>query len=223
MCRVQRGAECVSRRRRLGKIPSWLTRAARSIFTDAVISGSWDQTLRITPIDRSTSQPSPNPIVLRLPHKVYSLALSRTKLVCAMGARHVWIWDIEQLKRAIFDEGKTGDEIEPWQRRESSLKFMTRAVRIMHNDQGEWSRPTRRVSGGCTRSYGARLLLTRNTGAWKTHTGYVTTSIEGRVAVEFFDPSPAAQAKKYAFKCHRQVIDGVDTVYPVQGLAFNPA
>lgn len=52
-------------------------------------------------------------------------------------------------------------------------------------------------------------------------TGYATTSIEGRVAVEFFDPSPEAQAKKYAFKCHRQVIDGVDTVYPVQGLAFN--
>lgn len=103
---------------------------------DAVISGSWDQTLRITPIDPSTSQPSPNPIVLRLPHKVYSLALSRTKLVCAMGARHVWIWDIEELKRAIFDEGEKGDEIEPWQRRESSLKFMTRAVRIMHNDQG---------------------------------------------------------------------------------------
>ena len=52
--------------------------------------------------------------------------------------------------------------------------------------------------------------------------GYAMTSIEGRVAVEFFDPSPAKQAKKYAFKCHRQVIDGVDTVYPVQGLTFNP-
>lgn len=42
------------------------------------------------------------------------------------------------------------------------------------------------------------------------------------MAVEFFDPAPEVQAKKYAFKCHRQVIDGVDTVYPVQGLAFNP-
>ncbi|POY75761.1 hypothetical protein BMF94_1171 [Rhodotorula taiwanensis] len=153
---------------------------------NAVISGSWDQTLRITPIDPTTSQPWPNPTVLRLPHKVYSLAISATKIVCAMGGRHVWIWDIPQLKRQL-EEGKTGDEIEPWQRRESSLKFMTRAVRIMHNDQG-----------------------------------YVTTSIEGRVAVEFFDSASEVQAKKYAFKCHRQVIDGVDTVYPVQGLAFNP-
>lgn len=52
--------------------------------------------------------------------------------------------------------------------------------------------------------------------------GYVTTSIEGRVAVEFFDPASEVQAKKYAFKCHRQVVEGVDTVYPVTGLAFNP-
>ncbi|GAA6027163.1 hypothetical protein JCM8097_002445 [Rhodosporidiobolus ruineniae] len=152
----------------------------------AVISGSWDSTLRLTSIDRSTSQPSPTPLILRLPHKVYSLAVSRSKIVCAMGGRHVWIWDIPELKRQI-EEGKTGDEIEPWQKRESSLKFMTRAVKIMADDQG-----------------------------------YVTTSIEGRVAVEFFDPSDAAQKKKYAFKCHRQVIEGVDTVYPVQGLAFNP-
>jgi cell cycle arrest protein BUB3 len=52
--------------------------------------------------------------------------------------------------------------------------------------------------------------------------GYATTSIEGRVAVEFFDPSPESQSQKYAFKCHRQLIDGIDTVYPIQGLAFNP-
>ncbi|GAA5874163.1 hypothetical protein JCM8547_008390 [Rhodosporidiobolus lusitaniae] len=152
----------------------------------AVVSGSWDSTLRITAIDPSTSQPPPSPIILKLPHKVYSLSVSRSKIVCAMGGRHVWIWDIPALKKAIA-EGKTGDEIEPWQKRESSLKFMTRAVKTMPNDQG-----------------------------------YVTTSIEGRVAVEFFDPSDAAQKKKYAFKCHRQVIEGVDTVYPVQGLAFNP-
>ncbi|GAA5898893.1 hypothetical protein JCM8208_005422 [Rhodotorula glutinis] len=153
---------------------------------NAVISGSWDQTLRITPLDPSTSQPSPTPIVLRLPHKVYSLAVSKSKIVCAMGGRAVWIWDVPALKKAI-DEGKKGDAIEPWQRRESSLKFMMRAVRIMPNDKG-----------------------------------YVTTSIEGRVAVEFFDPAADVQAKKYAFKCHRQVVEGVDTVYPVTGLAFNP-
>jgi hypothetical protein len=53
-------------------------------------------------------------------------------------------------------------------------------------------------------------------------TGYATASVEGRIAVEYFDPSPAAQEKKYAFKCHRQTIDEVDHVWPVNALAFHP-
>lgn len=52
--------------------------------------------------------------------------------------------------------------------------------------------------------------------------GYVSASIEGRIAVEFFDPSLEAQARKYAFKCHRQVVDGVDHVFPVNAIAFHP-
>lgn len=77
---------------------------------------------------------------------------------------------------------------EPWQRRESSLKFMTRAVSCMPTDAG-----------------------------------YASSSIEGRVAVEWFDPSSDSQARKYAFKCHRQASpEGVDVVYPVNALAFHP-
>ncbi|WFD27189.1 mitotic spindle checkpoint protein Bub3 [Malassezia nana] len=52
--------------------------------------------------------------------------------------------------------------------------------------------------------------------------GYVTSSVEGRVAVEFLDTSEAAQAQKYAFKCHRKEVDGVDVVYPIHAVAFHP-
>jgi cell cycle arrest protein BUB3 len=52
--------------------------------------------------------------------------------------------------------------------------------------------------------------------------GYATASVEGRIAVEYFDPSPTAQEKKYAFKCHRQTIADVDHVWPVNSLAFHP-
>lgn len=56
-----------------------------------------------------------------------------------------------------------------------------------------------------------------------TDAGYASSSIEGRVAVEWFDPSPESQARKYAFKCHRQASpEGVDVVYPVNALAFHP-
>jgi cell cycle arrest protein BUB3 len=79
-------------------------------------------------------------------------------------------------------------QTEPWQRRESALKFMARAVACMPNDAG-----------------------------------YASSSIEGRVAVEWFDPSASSQARKYAFKCHRQASpEGIDVVYPVNALAFHP-
>ncbi|KAI5478906.1 hypothetical protein MNV49_004427 [Pseudohyphozyma bogoriensis] len=148
---------------------------------DLVLSASWDSTLRLT----SPSTPLSS-TVIPLPGKVYSLALSPSKIVVAMADRAIWIFDIAALGEAV-KAGTEGKEIQPWQKRESSLKFMTRAVKCMPGDEG-----------------------------------YVTTSIEGRVAVEFFNSEASAQSKKYAFKCHRQVIEGVDTVYPVQGLAFNP-
>jgi len=51
--------------------------------------------------------------------------------------------------------------------------------------------------------------------------GYVTSSIEGRVAVEYFDTSPEVQKKKYAFKCHRIKEAGMEYVYPVNAISFH--
>ncbi|CAI9730862.1 checkpoint BUB3-like [Octopus vulgaris] len=51
--------------------------------------------------------------------------------------------------------------------------------------------------------------------------GYVLSSIEGRVAVEYLDPSPEVQKKKYAFKCHRIKENGVEKIYPVNSIAFH--
>ena len=45
--------------------------------------------------------------------------------------------------------------------------------------------------------------------------------MEGRIAVEYFDPKPEVQEKKYAFKCHRQTANGEDRVWPVNALAFH--
>lgn len=47
------------------------------------------------------------------------------------------------------------------------------------------------------------------------------SSIEGRVAVEYLDPSQEVQKKKYAFKCHRLKEDGIEHVYPVNAISFH--
>lgn len=148
-----------------------------------VISASWDSTLHIHPSGDATWAP----ITISLPSKPFSLSVSTTKLVVAMASRALHIYDLETVARRCASSTTTTLDLEPWQRRESSLKFMTRAVACMPNDEG-----------------------------------YASSSIEGRVAVEWFDPSSESQARKYAFKCHRQPVDGVDVVYPVNALAFHP-
>ncbi|KAM0803078.1 nuclear pore complex subunit [Usnea florida] len=144
-----------------------------------LVSGSWDSTLHI----HHLSKPSDPPVKVSLPNKPFSLSLTPTRLVVAMASRALHIYQLADLA-----SDSAASEIEPWQRRESSLKFMTRAVACMPNDEG-----------------------------------YASSSIEGRVAVEWFDPSTTSQSRKYAFKCHRQSSpEGIDVVYPVNALAFHP-
>ncbi|XKL64107.1 hypothetical protein PGB90_004193 [Kerria lacca] len=51
--------------------------------------------------------------------------------------------------------------------------------------------------------------------------GYVLSSIEGRVAVEYLDTDPEIQKKKYAFKCHRIKENDIEHIYPVNAVSFH--
>ena len=114
-----------------------------------------------------------------------------------MAGRQVHIYDLKTLASLSRHDQQSPPnklEAEPFQRRESSLKFMTRAVACMPSDAG-----------------------------------FACSSIEGRVAVEWFDAAAESQARKYAFKCHRQPApepdengQPLDVVYPVHALVFHP-
>lgn len=143
-----------------------------SFAAGQVISGGWDRQLRLWD---SRGLPTTTPLsTALLPERVYSMSLQGHRLVVAMAGRHVWVFDLRQMPH-------------PEQRRESSLKYQTKCVRL-----------------------------------YPDATGYALSSVEGRVAMEYFDTSDAGQANKYAFKCHRKVEEGRDTVYPVPSLAFHP-
>jgi len=159
--------------------------------TKTLLSASWDSTLHI----HHPHAPTSIPCTLSLPAKPFALSLSTSKLVIAMSSRLVHIYDISALSLFSSQAAQPPPNPisgEPFQRRESSLKFMSRAIACMPNDAG-----------------------------------YASSSIEGRVAVEWFDASEESQARKYAFKCHRQAVTegedkGMDVVYPVHALAFHP-
>ncbi|KAG2500478.1 hypothetical protein HYH03_002043 [Edaphochlamys debaryana] len=137
-----------------------------------LVSGSWDQTLRLW--DPRTPQACVSTVTL--PGKVYAMSAGQDRLVVGTSGRHVLIYDI----RSLCSGGST-----PEQHRESSLKFQTRSVAVYTDGRG-----------------------------------YALGSVEGRVAMEFFDAADA-QANKYAFKCHRRNENGQDVVYPVHSIAFH--
>jgi len=62
---------------------------------------------------------------------------------------------------------------------------------------------------------------TRCLSCFPNKSGYVLSSIEGRVAVEYLDPGTDAQKKKYAFKCHRMKENGIENIYPVNAISFH--
>jgi cell cycle arrest protein BUB3 len=68
----------------------------------------------------------------------------------------------------------------------------------------------------------ALKLLTGSVACMADGKGWASGSLEGRIAVEYFDPSPEAQAGRYAFRAHRQAIDGVDHAFPICALAYHP-
>ena len=173
--------------------PKPTNKVAYSKEHNVVLSTSWDGTMHVHDPESKAF------IRIQLAAKAFAIALSSERAVVAMAERKVSVYDLKALKMLLEQNGGTAEdqtihEVQPWQDRESSLKFMTRAVACM-------------IDGA----------------------GFTTTSIEGRVGVEWFDPE--LQKNTYAFKCHRdpQKIkdeDGnereVDIIYPVNGLAFHP-
>ncbi|KAK9472360.1 WD40-repeat-containing domain protein [Dipodascopsis tothii] len=137
-------------------------------MSGTVVSGSWDRTIRTHDPRSGVSG------TFETPGKVFAMDMQGDILVAALSGRAICVYDVRNMGT-------------PVQRRESSLKYMTRAVKCMPDG-----------------------------------TGFTSSSVEGRIAVEFFDPSAAAQAKKYAFKCHRAPHGDTDLVYPVNALAFHP-
>jgi len=79
----------------------------------------------------------------------------------------------------------------------------------------------RNMSYVSQRRESALKFMTRCIRVFPNKKGYVLSSCEGRVAVEYLDSSTEAQKKKYAFKCHRIKEDGMETIYPVNIIAFH--
>jgi len=136
---------------------------------NGILTGSWDKTIKLWDIREKecvgTYEQSNG--------KVYSMSVIDEKIAVATSERKVIIWDLRNMNQYLI-------------RRESSLKYQTRAIKISPNKEG-----------------------------------YVMSSIEGRVAVEYFDPDPEVQKRKFAFKCHRMKENNIEHIHPVNSISFH--
>jgi cell cycle arrest protein BUB3 len=97
-----------------------LSQASHLLSTDALISASWDRTLRFW----DSRSPTPQQSSHDTPERVYQIDLVNNTLVVAMASRLFHIYDIRKMDS-------------PAQQRESSLKLMTRSLACMADGQGE--------------------------------------------------------------------------------------
>ena len=92
------------------------------LLPDTLVTGSFDRTLRLWDPRSST----PCTASHTLPERVYQMDVTGTTVVIGLAGRLFHIYDVRKIK-----EGE-----EPLQRRESSMKFMTRAVACMSDGKG---------------------------------------------------------------------------------------
>lgn len=138
-------------------------------YVNGILTGSWDKNVKLWDMreKRCVGCYEQNN------GKVYSMSVIDEKVVVATSDRKVLIWDLRKLDSYIM-------------KRESSLKYQTRCIRLFPNKEG-----------------------------------YVMSSIEGRVAVEYLDHDPEVQRRKFAFKCHRNRDHNIEQIYPVNAVSFH--
>lgn len=139
---------------------------------NGILTGSWDHNLKLwDPRVRASGACCGT---YNQGDKVFTLSVCGEKVLVGTAGRKILVWDIRNMAYTL-------------QKRDSNLKFQTRAIRCFPNKFG-----------------------------------FAVSSIEGRVAVEYFDTNPEVQKKKYAFKCHRIKEGDLEKVYPVNAISFHP-
>ncbi|KAI8910802.1 mitotic checkpoint protein BUB3-like protein [Gorgonomyces haynaldii] len=88
-----------------------------TVSGETVISGSWDKTCKIFDTRGNSSQ------ILDLPDKIFTIDCAQSILVVGTAQRHILVYDLRNLG-------------EPLQKRESSLKHMTRRVSVLPEGSG---------------------------------------------------------------------------------------
>uniref|UniRef100_A0A8C0NVI0 Phosphoseryl-tRNA kinase n=1 Tax=Canis lupus familiaris TaxID=9615 RepID=A0A8C0NVI0_CANLF len=102
-----------------------------------------------------------------------------------------------------------------------TIHLMEGKIEKPNPEKNAWEHNSLIIPSTTCSSEASLKYQTRCIRAFPNKQGYVLSSIEGRVAVEYLDPSPEVQKKKYAFKCHRLKENNIEQIYPVNAISFH--
>uniref|UniRef100_A0A1I7VXS1 Mitotic checkpoint protein BUB3 n=1 Tax=Loa loa TaxID=7209 RepID=A0A1I7VXS1_LOALO len=126
----------------------------------------------------------------------------------------VMLWDARSKSSAGF--GNNGDKVYAMDVRGNRILVGTKDRKIIVWDVRNLGEPEQIRDSPLK-------FQTRAVKCFPTGEAFVVASIEGRVAVEYFDMSAEVQKNKYAFKCHREKDEsGTEMIYPVNCIDFHP-
>ncbi|EME41026.1 hypothetical protein DOTSEDRAFT_74538 [Dothistroma septosporum NZE10] len=138
-------------------------------------------------------------VSVELPTKPFALSLTSDRAVVVMAERKVHVYDLQALSALVPQAGETADE-------QQSI-----AVEPLQQRESNLK------------------FMARSLACMPSGEGFASSSIEGRVAVEWFDA--VQNQNQYAFKCHREKTivktdsgedRPLDIIYPVNAIAFHP-
>ncbi|CAJ0934722.1 unnamed protein product, partial [Mesorhabditis belari] len=126
------------------------------------------------------------------------------------------VWDPRSPGAGAAQQGSCSDRVYAMDIRGDQIIVGTRDRKIYLFDMRNMQEPVQ------TRDSPLKFQ-TRTVAFFPSDDAFVVSSIEGRVAVEYINQSADEQARKYAFKCHRQKdANGIELIYPVNAVAFHP-
>ena len=101
-----------------------------------------------------------------------------------------------------------------------TMSTTTNRIVVGTSNRHVWVFDYRNLSAPEQKRESALKFQTRCLRCFPNGTGYAMSSIEGRVAMEYFDPA-VAQTKKYAFKCHRAQVRTCHSLGLLSSFPFN--
>uniref|UniRef100_A0A7N0ZU02 Mitotic checkpoint protein BUB3 n=1 Tax=Kalanchoe fedtschenkoi TaxID=63787 RepID=A0A7N0ZU02_KALFE len=154
-----------------------------SNHSDNLLVSSWDKTVRLYDASKESSSMEEEDILGKhdAPVRCVEYSYASGQVITGSWGKTLKCWD----PRGASGQEHTlvGTYVQP--ERVYDLRNMAQPE--------QWRESSLKYQTRCVRCY-------------PNGTGYALSSVEGRVAMEFFETLEAGQSKKYAFKCHRKPV-----------------